>query len=1062
MSEADPNVIYVTSHSARHELSKRRWREASDRFLGKALIVQASIVALLFVFDLCLGLPQLGAILQHHLLLGISAYIALQTGDKSQHGTARSTVIWAEVSILSLGAIGAFVSIWHKAYGITDSFESNGLAFEICAAALVLLVSFCVFAHRSAHHAAGGRDETRSSRDLWLLLFFVNASVGALFWAETVDVSRGDNPIAKTFAGMAADLRSVAIYVGLLVLHAALITIDAIATRQSVRIDVEEGDVEEGDAWKPSTPLDFLIWPFAALWAALARLWRRWTGPREPVVIRPRPEGEPPPPKRPLAVSEGVGWAWSAIVVMALLFARPGALSDPVCAPLVGKPQHCVTVYFATPRKPIESADAKLAATSDRFWRREARQRRNNNNDVDPRPLGFGTNESGLANALYLGRANVSVPLRKDKIANEDGSQVIERNAIVVTAEEQAQVEVTSIEIASDFGFDSDPPLVATRFYDRLAGAATAADNKLLLVVHGFNTKFDESLALAGRYAVDLNAAIDGDRDVYGFGQPLLFTWHTSLLFDELGDRVAAGMIRGGATGTVFCAEKRLPAAAQCGAAGAVRGAAFAAVGSTVDQYREADKRADEAAYALRSFLLTLLSEKSGDKPLELNIFAVSLGNAVLTRAIAGIDDDDVKSLRKDLTIRIISAGGDASHEEFRDALERLGERISKAAIYVNRDDLPLFLSQVVRLGEYRVGRPDNAEPFTLDGGKVETIDATGLRTGAWYDPDATHSYGQKSPTTLADSACFFEGVPPDRRFLRRHRDANGAEKPWWEISSEGLDTRCEPKLLPPIDCDSLEVKWTGWWPFRSASEKERLDRCRNPKCVPEIIESEAPAQAALHLTPLAVGELGSRSDNAFLCKSSQYIGPTRRAVCPEAQLQGRTLMAALQATPGICSQDALLVIGSASSYGDNTALGQKRALAIEEAVEKVCSSSTKPATILLSVGMAQCAANSDCENPLDRRLTVFGIKDLRDKPDAIMPELVIAELEYALGEADEDDEAWSIIRRAALGQFAPIELFVARNWQEASISAKNRSAVRTQIIKPNSAPECRNEGSAQ
>lgn len=1026
----------------------------------KALLLQILIVAFLWTMDGWLGLEPLGAILQHHLLLGISAYIALQTGDKTQPAAASSAIPWAESSVLSLGAIGALVSIWHKAYGITDSFASNKFAFGVCATLLILLILFSVTAHRTAHRHAKEGDGPNAP---WLLIVLVNIVVGSLFWAETV-VEAGDSAMTKTFASMIENPSSLIVYFGLLLFHALLITSEAIVTRQSVHIDVEEGD-----AWKPSTPLDFLIWPFAALWAALARLWRRWTGPREPVEIRPRPEGEPPPLKRPLAVPEGVGWAWSAIVVMALLLARADALRDPVCAPIEGKPRHCVTIYFATPRKP-DLLDAKspekLVANADGFWTSKRAKK------------AFETEKSELDNALYLGRANVSVPLRKDAIDNAPGSEVIERNAIVVTAYEQAQVEVTSIEIASDFGFDRDPPLVATRFYDRLSDAATAADNKILLVVHGFNTTFDDSLRLAGRYSVDLNAVIN--QNAYGFGQPVLFTWPTQLLKADVGAGTFWGAGVVGAGAAIACAKAGWVTAAQCGTAGAVGAAGGAIGGSLAESYFEADRRADEAAAALSSFLLTLFSENPDDeKPLEVNVFAVSLGNAVLARALSGMKSEDVKSLRKNLTIRIISAGGDASHEEFRNAFENFGERVAAAAIYVNRDDKPLFLSERLRgvrrevdklrpegpreRDGHRVGRPEDEEPFTITNAKVQTIDATGLRTGAWYDPDATHSYGQKSPTTLADSACFFDDIPPERRYLWRPRDATGAEKPWWEISSEGLDTRCKPKLLPPIDCDSLEVKWLSWWPFRSASERERIDRCRNPKCVPEVVESEEPAQAALHLTPLAVGELGSRSDNAFLCKSLQYVGPTQRAVCPEAQLQGRTLMAALQATPGICSQDALLVIGSASSAGSDTALGQRRALAIEADVKSICKSNTRPTVIPLSLGKAKCLPGATCiDSSFDRRLTVFDIKDLRGEPDAITPDFVIAELEYAIGEAVEDDEAWSIIRRAAQGQFAPIELFVEGNWQEASISAKNRTAVRTQIVKPNSAPECRDEGSVQ
>ena len=649
---------------------------------------------------------------------------------------------------------------------------------------------------------------------------------------------------------------------------------------------------------------------------------------------------------------------------------------------------------------------------------------------------------------------------------------------------ERLQIKVTSISLSTEAGFENDenPFIIHSAFYKDLAEAAAnrsvaldrPAKKSILLIVHGFNVNFESSLKDAARYAVDLNAPAGyiNSKDqpigegVYSLGQPLLFTWPTT----ELGDGVVLDAARGffdlGKTAESIICYNDLAAKlnkdyeldpkqfraqlvtgiASCGGSG-LGGAALSAIDKLVENYIDAASgRSVVTAAYFREFFLKLLTSDETRGINEINIMAHSMGNKVLADAFNALTVEDIKLIKdkanRGLTIRIISAAADADHDKFRDALQ--GKLVGAlpstpaVAIYGNIDDSALFASRLIN-GAPRVGRPElnktddelffqfNTKPLS-EPRNGQIIKADGYANG-FLDLLGSHNYAARNPSILADSACFFRGESPERD---RYLAYNTTIRAWeWDAKLESRDKACIPVTLPPVDCRKSVAKWLSMFPDGIIDRlptnwREEADSC---DVKVDIETTFGPRPAKVEFTEIDFGAL------SFTCARSDTVAPQANARCTERPFASPPLEGSMslgialnERADELCNAEALLIVGSASSFGDDKeALGGKRAMAIAEGARTLCNQKGRrhvPGLFMLDLGQAGCNGKSKCglddDAAGDRALTVYLVKDRRPPWEKVLQlgvDTLQEEISYLLSEKKSFPPG-SLIERSAAGEF--------------------------------------------
>ena len=442
---------------------------------------------------------------------------------------------------------------------------------------------------------------------------------------------------------------------------------------------------------------------------------------------------------------------------------------------------------------------------------------------------------------LHLGRAQVLVPARQqaDSESEQDDGDT-DRSDAMRRLSEIEEVGARIISLSGDGSID-----VSSRHYSRLSEAADANGDAILLFVHGFKTSFEDSIRQTARIAVDLNfqrqmglnaAAIEAT--AYGFGQPAVFTWHTNIVpARDLALAAASGGRIGGRAG---------------GAAGAGLGALTGTALEAAQQYKESyDTRAPQAAAALEAYLKALVGNA---QPKKLNIIAHSMGNRVLAGALPGFAAWYANQQGDGVEIRIMNVAADIDHEAFNAAMDDVEAKLRsaptnssaaksnnaafpKSAIYLNKTDRILGLSSFVngkpRLGQHYPTTPpfisDNLSSDDVDDPRYHVVDATGFSPATLGVNVLQHDYLDRSPTILADLACFMDGRPLFERSLDETPVAPAQGPRIWRLSptaDKGLPV-CRARPLPPIDCDGY-FRWVE--DLRGVFDvdvRARLERCK-------------------------------------------------------------------------------------------------------------------------------------------------------------------------------------------------------------------------------------------
>lgn len=215
----------------------------------------------------------------------------------------------------------------------------------------------------------------------------------------------------------------------------------------------------------------------------------------------------------------------------------------------------------------------------------------------------------------------------------------------------------------------------------------------ILIFIHGFSNRFDESVRRAAQLAYDLDFP----------GIAMTYSWPSQGAF-------------------------------------------------SLSNYRQDEKFAKYSIKYLKEFLLNVVENSKGQK---INIIAHSMGNRVLTNAIA-----DIQKQSNAIFNQVILAAPDVNSEVFKnDILPRMQGKAKKITLYASSEDKALQASRILH-NQSRLG--ESGEYITvLDG--MDTIDSTGV------DPSTLgHAYYSSTRTLLEDmKKLMLQDIPPANRKLK-------------------------------------------------------------------------------------------------------------------------------------------------------------------------------------------------------------------------------------------------------------------------------------------------------
>ena len=731
----------------------------------------------------------LSGVLQHHLLIALSALIAACSSDRAVPLAAATRVVpYRQISVILVGALGAFVAASDAIasgpgnHGLRDlawniltlQFSFSNILFVAMAAAFVFAAIASearADANQKITHPMDREDNPfRPSTGVFLLLLFANVIAGVLFWTdasvrdvnvlEALSKSDVSTPLDFPLEAFTQNFCSAAAYVISIVISVWCMSSLAIRTQ---RILVDRRPVpavartEENPPPLPEAGLfDGIVSFFVGLFYSIAAgaeslgRWIKSIGNSENSKIKTGESGkrvdgpdktitsEPEPPGLRLAV-RSLGWV-AVLIVGVLAVFRDG--------PLTAKcelSQGCVTVYFATPRYAISPSDPRVAEFTSGYVETHTPSGRASN-WFDTK-AGANAHSDDRQGPFYLGKAFVEIKDRKtpkrEELSEERKLKTLLKSHIREEAESR-DIEVTSIFLDPGSGFDRRSIESHTTFFKDLSHAATSRteNEKLLLFVHGFDTTFERSVADAAKYAVDLGWQLEGTARTqrYPFGPPVLFSWPTT----ELGENAALAGLTGGSSAVISCLAK-FKGFAGCGVGGSLVGVIAGTGGKLVHNYEQAlNKRSSDAAVYLKELLYQIFTNDALRDVKEVNVMAFSMGNHVFSKALYELCTEyksELVSRSNSLVFRIASTSGDTDYDTFGDAIAQCGETIDEAEVYASRSDIALMASGAFNslfetfTGKTgisdRLGRPYDDETALFTFNNVESSD---LRTRLTID----------------------------------------------------------------------------------------------------------------------------------------------------------------------------------------------------------------------------------------------------------------------------------------------------------------------------------------
>ncbi|MEZ5896964.1 MAG: alpha/beta hydrolase [Parvularculaceae bacterium] len=492
-------------------------------------------------------------------------------------------------------------------------------------------------------------------------------------------------------------------------------------------------------------------------------------------------------------------------------------------------PDHCIRVFFATSRDQLTSN--KWAFGESPAFRRS------------------------------FGFADVAVPilLPKDRMKFFDGSGQdvpVRSEGLRDPRYKWGKNEKVTIFEYSDSAADKIDTYEAEYFFEKYVAEAKKSSNSALLYIHGMDQSFDQALVTAAQLTVDLTFSEDAEaeslvdpRQVYKYGQPIVFTWPTDE-FEGFSKRVDAGEIPLAGDSTVLgrltdgVAKKRYS-----------------------HYFRQRDL-AEKSSEHLYNTLNELLAQNDIET---INVVVHSMGNRVLLNSLALLHAQNSSK-----TIRIMHVGAEPRYFEYgkaiKAAMQSSSGRTTNSSvisnIYSSSSDDALknaYRADWASLGttECPLGTWGDAEianvryeecyvPYVYNDDNFLTIDVTGFHvrfpTGLFEHKidDLGHGYFENSPAIIADISCALDPQQKssDRSLAERSSQVILSDAQRWEFKPpfeepytvkwakyspkpgsssrcsqttwRGQITRCDVlEIAYGISCDDLadvRDRWQNWW----------------------------------------------------------------------------------------------------------------------------------------------------------------------------------------------------------------------------------------------------------